>query len=97
MKTVDKLLVNPQGRFPTGQDDPTRRKGRQAPHDFVISHPDPVFVTGITKTTMKIATAETEEHRGRTGMVTFPLDAVENLVNLSHKQPHFLLTHGLRP
>lgn len=85
VQQADESLVYPKRRLSTGQDD---HLSRTMPHLFeylLVAHHHTLLVLCVAEGATQVAAREADEESRRTGMVALTLQAVEYLVNLSHK------------
>ena len=91
VQLVDKRVINPEGGFATCEDDGPRWAFGYLLHDFLVAHPGTCLVRCIAKGAFQITTRKANKERRRTRMESFTLQAIENLVDFTHKY-NFILS-----
>lgn len=92
-----KTAVYPQRRLSAGEYHHACRVFLHFGQDVIVAHHGAAFVLCVAEGTLEVAPRKAHKHRGRAGVETFALQAVENLVNLSHTLQCFLPTPALPP
>ena len=91
MQAAHEGLVYPQRRLSAREDYHAAGVDAYSGHDLIVAHQLALFVACVAEGAAQVAARETDEYGGCTRVVTLALQAVEYLVNLSHRWPCFLL------
>ena len=88
---------DPESGLATGQDNEFGRILVDGLDNRRVLHPGSLLMAGIAEITFEVAPREADKDCRRTGMESLALQAVEYLVNLSHRSPCCLRILELPP
>ena len=97
MQSIHQSRINPQARLSPCKNHHPARILFNSFHNFPVFHLCSFFMARITKVTFQITSRKTDKYSRSACMISFSLQAVENLINLFHKRPYFLPIHILQP
>ena len=85
MQAFNERFVNPERRLSTGEDHHATRIGGDSIDELLITHQRALLMVRITEGTAQVAAGKADEYGRRPGVEPLTLQAIENLVNLSHR------------
>lgn len=88
MKSANECRRKLQGRFSACKHYMAGGKGCNGIRNFILRHFLESFMRSVTKSAVKVATGETDEHGRCTGKVPFALEGIENLIYFHVFNPH---------
>ena len=97
VQAVDQFVVDPKPRLATGQDNDFGRILVDGLDNRRVLHPVSLLMASIAEITFEVTSREADKDRRRTGVESLALQAVEYLVNLSHRSPCCLRILELPP
>ena len=97
VQAVDQFVVDPETGFTTGQYNEFSRILVDGLDNRRVLHPGSLLMAGIAEITFEVAPREADKDCRRTGVESLALQAVEYLVNLSHRSPCCLRILELPP
>ena len=92
MQPLNECLVNPERGLSTGEDHHAAGIGGKGLYQLLIAHQRTLLMTGVAEGATEVAAGKANEYGGGSGVEPLTLQAIKNLVNLSHRLLCCLLT-----